>query len=508
MTDYVKVTRRVATLCACLAALSVTPADAAPRFGVAEDATKYAEDGGASFYTRLRSLGMVENRIAVRWNPVEPTEILERKFLDRAVPVAARSGIRLVFDVFAIDPLAFGIDTDTRATLFGAYLQKLARTYPQVTDYIVANEPNESYFWRPQFGSAGEQVSAGAFLRVLTRAYDALKAVNPQIRVIAAGLSGEGNDRTSTSPVRFLKALGDAYRRSGRTAPIMDALGFHVYPQRNTHPPSRRYAWPNAGGADLARIKQAVWDAFGGTAQPTLPEGPAKPGADALGLVIGEFGWQVDIGAALAGRYTGRENVPTVSEAEQAQFYAELIQMLGCDPAVTDALLLHLLDDPDLGRFQTGLLRLDLSERPSYSAVRKAIAAARSCQALTSWTHATGVVGAQAIFGTRDHPASRAIFGISARAAEEARAKAGIFRVGGRDARPRRDEVSRSLSRATRDAGAVLTTAKLVRAGHKPRLEFLGQLEPGYYAFGLRLVATMNAERSRTFVSKVFRVGA
>ena len=127
----------------------------------------------------MKSLRMTENRIAVRWNPAEPTEILEKKFLDRAIPVAERSGIRLVFDVFAIDPLAFGIDTEMRATLFGAYLQKLARTYPEVTDFIVANEPNEAFFWRPQFGAGGEQASAADFLRVLTRAYDALKAVNP-----------------------------------------------------------------------------------------------------------------------------------------------------------------------------------------------------------------------------------------------------------------------------------------------------------------------------------------
>ena len=276
MTYFVQLTRRVAILCACVAALAAAPADGATRFGIAEDATKYAEDGGLAFYLRMKALRMNVNRIAVRWNPADPTEILEKKFLDRAVPVAEQADTRLVFDVFAIDPLAFGVDTETKAALFGAYLQKLARTYPQVTDFIIANEPNEAFFWRPQYTPAGEQASAADFLRVLTRGYDALKSVDPNIRVIAAGLSGEGNDRTSTSPVRFLDALGDAYRKSGRIAPVMDGLGFHVYPQRNTHPPSRSYAWPNAGAADLARIKQAVWDAFNGTGQPTFPEGPAQ----------------------------------------------------------------------------------------------------------------------------------------------------------------------------------------------------------------------------------------
>ena len=178
MTDLVKLTRRAAILCACVAALVAAPAGAATRFGIAEDATKYAEDGGAAFYARMKSLRMTKNRIAVRWNPVEPTEILEKKFLDRAVPVAERSGIRLVFDVFAIDPIAFGVDTKTRAMLFGAYLQKLARTYPEVTDFIV-NEPNEAFFWRPQFGPGGEQAWPPTSC-ACSRAYDALKAVNPR----------------------------------------------------------------------------------------------------------------------------------------------------------------------------------------------------------------------------------------------------------------------------------------------------------------------------------------
>lgn len=502
-------TRLAAILCVSTAALlTAASTHAAPRFGVAEDAMKYAEDGGASLYPRIRSLGMVENRIAVRWNPVDPTEILERRFLDRALPVAARSGVRVVFDVFSIDPLGFSVDSDTRAALFGAYVQKLARTYPQVTDFIVTNEPNESFFWRPQFGLAGEQLSAAAFLRVLASSYDALKAVNPKIRVIAAGLSGEGNDRTSTSPVRFLKALGDAYRASGRAAPIMDALGFHVYPQRNTHPPSRHYAWPNAGGADLARIKQAVWDGFEGTAQPTFPEGPARPGGSALELVIGEFGWQVGIEPALAGRYFGKENVPTISEADQARYYAELISLLSCDPAVTDAMLLHLVDEPDLGRFQTGLLRIDLSERPAYAAVRKAIADTRTCKAPVTWSHAAGVVGAKALFGERDHPAARAIFGISATAAEDADAKAGIFRVSGPKARPRPDELARSLSGASGLTTPVLKAAKSVKAHYTPRFEFRGRVKPGYYVFAIRMIAAMSPGRSQILVSRVFKVGS
>jgi hypothetical protein len=495
----------LAVVCAAFLVAAGAASASSPQFGVAEDMTKYADDGGASLYPRIRAVGMTENRITVRWNPYMPTTIQERGFLDRALPAASRAGVRIVFDVIPAEASTFAADTGTRVTLFAAYLQTLARTYPQVRDFVIANEPNEAYFWQPQFDNAGLQASGAAFERLLAASYDALKAVDPAIRVIAAGPSNEGNDRKSTSPVRFIDAFGKAYRASGRTAPVMDALGFHVYPRVNTDSPSRPYSWPNAGGVDLARVKQAVWDAFSGTAQPTFAEGAADP-ATGLRLVVDEFGWQAEIGPALAHRYTGVENVPTVTEAEQADDYRSVIRVLSCDPAVSDAMVFHLVDERDLGRFQSGLLRVDLSERPAYAAVRAAIAAAGSCDAPALWAHTTGVVGAKAIFGARDQPARQAIFGISVTAGEDAYAKAGIFRVSGPNARPRRGDIDRSLAAADGPRTPTLDTAKAVQANITPRLEFNGRLAPGHYVFAVRLVAAMNPARSQTFVSRTFRI--
>ena len=57
-----------------------------------------------------------------------------------------------------------------------------------------------------------------------------------------------------------------------RDKPIMDVLGFHPYPAKDRDPLAKGYQWPNAGIANLNRIKQAIWDAFDGTAQPTFAE--------------------------------------------------------------------------------------------------------------------------------------------------------------------------------------------------------------------------------------------
>ena len=488
-------------LCVVGVLVGAVPAGAVPQFGAADDATKYAEDGGAWLDGRLSSLGMTENRLTIRWNPAQPATIQDKAFLDRSLPVAAARGMRVVFDVYPLGAYALASDTDARIAGFTAYLQLLARTYPQVTDFIVGNEPNEAYFWQPQFGGAGEQLSAAALERVLAASYDALKAVNRGISVIAAGPSGSGNDTTSTSPVRFIQALGAAYRASGRTAPLMDKLGFHAYPGTNTDPPSKHYEWPNAGGADLDRIKQAVWDAFNGTAQPMFAEGPATGG---LTFMVDEFGWQVAIEPSLAASYLGAENVATVNEPDQAQNYFDLIAMLACDPTVSDAMVFHAIDEVDLGRFQSGLLRVDGSERPSFDAVGAAIRNAASCAAPHLWTHATGVLGAAATFSVHDVSRRQAVFGLSATAAEPATGKAGIFRVGSAPAM-RTSDIERSLAGVTA-AKPLLSATKLVKAGYNPRFEFHGNLEPGSYVYAVRLTAEMNPGRAQTLVSDVFRV--
>ena len=143
---------------------------------------------------------------------------------------------------------------------------------------------------------------------MLAAGYDALKAVNPAITVIGVGLSPRGNDiaeaadNPSTSPVRCLRDIGAAYRASGRTKPIMDELAFHAYPEQDSQPFGVASSWPKVGLVDLARLKQAVWDAFNGTAQPTFAETGQSLMLPALRLRIAEVGWQVGVVPVRPGR--------------------------------------------------------------------------------------------------------------------------------------------------------------------------------------------------------------
>ena len=175
-------------------------------------------------------------------------------------------------------------------------------------------------------------------------------------------------------------------------------------------------------------------------------------------------------------------------------------------PAVTDAMIFHLVDEADLKRFQSGVLRINRSKRPSYGAVAKAIRTAGACGSRASWKPARGVIGANAIFETQDHPADRTLFGISVTASEDAVAKAGIFRTSGPGARPQPGEVARSLAVSSGELTPALRVAKTVKAGYTPRIEFRGSLEPGHYVYGVHLRAAVKPGRTRTFLSSTFEI--
>ena len=481
--------------------LAVAPTAGAARFGLADDAGKYAEDGGSAFFADARALGSSEIRIGVHWDPLQPDTIVDQAFLDRSLPVAKAQGLGIVFHVFPLKPTAFTTAPDA-AESFASFLQKLAREYPQVRQYVIGNEPNQPRFWRPQFLLGGRPAAAAAYAELLAQSYDALKQVDPGIRVIGLGLSGRGNDspfalsNASTSPVRFLRDLGAAYRASGRTLPLMDELGVHPYPRSDRDSVLVGDRWPRAGVVNLARIKQAVWDAFAGTGQRTVEQG--------LRLRIDEIGWQATVPAGSRAAYHGRESAAVTSEKAQAANYAKLIALTACDSSISAVYLLHLRDDPNLERFQSGVRRADGSARPAYAAVRAAVAKAkRGCTGKrVAWHHAKGVVGRRAEFGTGSGLVSRLrrSWGFNVTASEEATYTGAIFPAATATAAIRR-------LAAKSAPGAVLRTTGRVRAGWKPRLRLKGYLRPGRYVYAVRLRASMNPRRSSLLVSRPFVVG-
>jgi hypothetical protein len=153
------------------------------------------------------------------------------------------------------------------------------------------------------------------------------------------GLSPRASTNTSSEPLVFLRDVGKAYRASGRTTPIMDELSVHPYPNPGSPTDGPDVGYPNPdrfGVPNLSRVKQAVYDAFNGTGQPTTLNG--------LTFVIDEIGWQTDT-TGLA-QYVNAENVKVISQQKQADYLKALAtKYFACDPTVVGVQLFLLADE-------------------------------------------------------------------------------------------------------------------------------------------------------------------
>ena len=494
--------------CAVLACAVAGAAQAGLDVGVTEDAGKTG-DAGVAFFATLNDVGLKVNRVSVNWDPASPATIPGQDEIAAWLPQAQAAGTRIVFAVSPMHARDLTASSADRAQ-FASFLTQLASTFPTVKDYVIGNEPNQPRFWLPQYSPVGKPLAAAQFLPVLVSSYDALKAVDPAINVIGVGLSPRGNDQpfaksnSSRSPVRFLHDLGVAYRATGRTRPIMDELAYHPYPQASQGPPSVRYAWPTAGLANLDRVKQAAWDAFHGTAQPTFAE-PGNAATKPLRFDLDEVGWQVAPLPALASLYTGVETAGTklVSEDDQAAYYRDTVTLAECDPGVRMLSFFHLIDETDLDRWQSGLERADGSHRPAYDAVKQSLAQTQgNCPtAPVKWRHVTAVVLPTAAWGSLTRlPARRMRLSFRAGAGEEAAFRAGVFKAG-----PTKAVLAKRLTTgrpkpALFAKGTIKATTRLV---YFP----VARLKPGLYVYAIRMSATMNPTRLSVLVSRPFRVG-
>ena len=339
-------------------------------YGVADDGSKYADDGGAAFYAGLSGAGLTQNRWTLAWNPAKPKVIEELPFLERAAPIAQRAGVRVTLALYS----KVASKHDPQA--FCGWAGKVVHTVEKwgIREFIVGNEPNTRLFWLPQKDETGRDVAAPAFTALLARCYDEIKKASPQATVIGMGLSPRASTKESNEPLAFLRHVGQAYRESGRKRPLMDQLAIHPYPNpsRPTDPPHVGYpSRARYGISNLDRVKQAVWDAFHGTAQPTTLEG--------LTFRIDEIGWQVDT-SGLPG-YVNKENVSTIDEPTQAAYVTQMVETyFACDPVVTDVLLFLLVDEPYRngrdakgkllgGGWQSGLMTVGGKQREAYAAM-------------------------------------------------------------------------------------------------------------------------------------------
>lgn len=351
--------------------------------GVDDDSLKW--DRPQETVSIARDLGLKAFRITVAWRSGQSRLTgRERRLLDSAV--AATWGLRLVVAVYG-PPDEAPQDSFERAQYCG-YVAELLRTYPTVNDVVIWNEPNVSRFWRPQFDADGASAAPEAYEALLARCWDTLHAARSSVNVIAA-TSPRGNDNplatsnVSHSPVTWYREVGAAYRASGRGAPILDTIGHNPYPATTSEPPWAEHPDSSSvGQGDYGKLIAVLEDAFGDTAQPL-------PGREGVTIWYMEQGFQSTIEFDKAGLYTGSETdgdalppwSPDAAAAEsdgpapdQATQLADAVRFAYCQPYVGAFFNFELADEPSLLGWQSGVLWVDKTPKPSYYAFKRAVA--------------------------------------------------------------------------------------------------------------------------------------
>jgi hypothetical protein len=349
------------------------PAGAAPglMLGAVEDEVRAQTVSEAQAkMLELKVAGFQAVRITSTWTPgrTEPTAA-ELTSLASVATAGRTLGMRVLVTVMHAGSRTTPL-TDEAQSQFASYTAAIVRQ-TDVRAIVVANEPNLNRFWLPQFNLDGSDAAAHAYLSLLARTYDAVKAVTPDVTVYGGAVSPRGTDRPegirpTHSPTTFIRDLGVAYRESRRTKPVMDVFVIHPYEDNSSIPPTLAHPLTTAVGvADYGKLVSLLGQAFDGTAQP----------GSKIPIVYGEFGVETQIPASKKGLYTGREPTTTkpVSEATQATYYRQALALAFCQPTVEGILILHTIDERDLDRWQSGLFYADGTPKSSLRAVAGAL---------------------------------------------------------------------------------------------------------------------------------------
>ena len=287
---------------------------------------------------------------------------------------AKKAGIHLLITVYAARPRDAPM-TDAQQDEYAQFMASLARSLPSVDAFAVWNEPNLNGFWLEQFDENGNDAAATAYEALLAKTYDALKGVNPKLKVYGGNLAPRGFDdadspRPTHSPTQFINDLGAAYRQSGRTKPIMDVFALHPYQTRSSIPPGQPHTGTSLGFGDYDKLVALLGAAFDGTAQP----------GSKLPIAYTEYGVQSIIPPEAQEPYTnlqsplGKDAVP---EATQAEYYRQAFELAACQANVIAVYIFHLFDEADLNRWQSGPFYTDTKAKSSLDAIADAAKKAR-----------------------------------------------------------------------------------------------------------------------------------
>ena len=336
--------------------------------GATEDAVRAPTLAGAKAEMDLLVLaGFRGVRITQIWAPGDQAVSgHDRTILENVASAAKLDHVTVVTSITNQGSRTTPLSDEDQAD-FAAYAASVVRAVPDLRIVIIGNEPNLNRYWLPQFADDGTDAAAPAYESLLARAYDAVKAVSPDVTVVGGAVSPRGGDvaggiRPTHSPTVFIQDLGKAYLDSGRTEPLMDGFAFHPYEDNSSVAPLDG-VHPNTTTISLAdydKLVSLLAQAFGNYALP---------------IWYDEFGVESQIPPTKAELYTGTEPATTkpVPEATQAAYYRQAVQLVFCEPNVRGLFLFHTVDETDLAGWQSGLYYADRTVKTSLTATKLAL---------------------------------------------------------------------------------------------------------------------------------------
>jgi hypothetical protein len=338
-------------LCVALVVASVcvasSPAHAAGgiRYGIQDDA--WLEFGPGTLDQRLATferLGVPLVRFTLHWNavarrrPADPASPRDRAYdwrrPDKVLRGLRRHGLTPVVTLLGTPAWANGGRGPNYAPPhprdFRAFARAVATRYPWVRYWLVWNEPNHPLWLRP--------TKAAIYVRhLLNPGYEGIHAVLPHAQV-GGGVSAPRGGLGGVAPVTWLHGMALAHAK-------LDAYAHNPYPSSPAETPSSHGCvhCPTITMATLPKLLILVRRYFG-----------PKP------VWLTEYGYQTNPPDEFLG----------VSPRKQATLLSLAAMRAWRLPRVTMLMQYLYRDEPQLSRFQTGLVYIDDRAKPSLNGFR------------------------------------------------------------------------------------------------------------------------------------------
>jgi hypothetical protein len=329
---------------AALGGPAAADASSAIRYGVQDDAWLASGPGTVSDRVeRLQRLGVQIIRYTVRWDqvarrtparPASPADpAYDWEIPDSVLKALHEAGIDAVVTLYGTPRWANGGSgpnvVPRSPSAFAAFARATAVRYPWVRRWLIWNEPNQRIWLRP--------TSPTVYTRTLLNpAYAALHAVRRNVLVGGAVTAPRGNVG-GVSPVDWLRRMAAAHAR-------LDAYASNPYPL------NPRSETPWSGACTRCRT-------FTMANLPTLL-GDVQRYFPGKRVWLTEYGYQTNP----PDRFLG------VSLALQAQYLAQAALRAYLAPRVDMLINFLVRDEPNVGRWQSGLLNIGGVAKPSYYA--------------------------------------------------------------------------------------------------------------------------------------------